>query len=50
MVSYNAWLFQRLTAALNISQGFSLVAKGAIGRVLFPPLMKEDLAGELETH
>jgi len=41
-------IFQRLTAALDMPQGFSFVAKVASRRVLFPPFMKEGPAWELK--
>jgi len=33
VVGNNAWLFQDIAASLNMSQGFSLAAEGAIGTV-----------------
>jgi hypothetical protein len=50
VVSNNAWLFQDLAAALNMSQGFSLVAEGAIGRVLLTPLVEERPTRKLEAN
>jgi hypothetical protein len=50
VVSHNAGLFQGLTAALNMTQRFSLVAKRAIGRVLFAPLVEESTARELKAN
>jgi hypothetical protein len=50
VVGNNAWLFQDLAAALNMSQGFSLAAEGAIGRVLLAPLVEESPTGKLEAN
>jgi hypothetical protein len=50
VVGNNAWLFQDLASALNMSQGFSLAAEGAIGRVLFTPLVEESPTRKLEAN
>jgi hypothetical protein len=41
-------LFQECTAALNMTQRFSLVADRAVRGVFFAPLIKEGTARELE--
>jgi hypothetical protein len=41
---------QNLAAALNMSQGFSLAAAGAIGRVLLAQLVEESPSGKLEAN
>jgi hypothetical protein len=50
VVCYYARLFQDLAAALDMSQGFSLAAGGAIGRVLLAPLVEESPTGKLEAN
>jgi hypothetical protein len=50
VMSSNALLFQDLAAALNMSQGFSLVGEGAIGGVLLAPLMEESPTRKLEAN
>jgi hypothetical protein len=52
VVGNNAWksLFQDLASALIMSQGFSLAADGAIGRVLPAPLVEESPAGKWEAN
>ena len=48
MVSYDALLFQELTAGLNMPKGFSLVTERATGRVLFSPLMEESTVSKFD--
>jgi hypothetical protein len=50
VVGNNAWLFQDLSAALNMSQGFSLATEGAIGRVLLTPLVEESPTRKSEAN
>jgi hypothetical protein len=50
VVSNNAWLFEELTAALNMPQGFFLVTERAIGRVLFTPLVQESTDRKLKAN
>jgi hypothetical protein len=50
VVNHNVWLFQGLTAALNMPQGFSLVAERAIRRILFAPLVEDSTARKLEAN
>ena len=46
----DARLFQECTAALNMTQVFSLVTDRAVRGVFFAPLIKEGTAGELEAN
>ena len=48
MVSYDALLFQELTAGLNMPKRFSLVTGRATGRVLFSPLMEESTVSKFD--
>ncbi len=50
VVGNNLWPSQDLALALNMSQGFSLAAEGAIGRVLLAPLVEESPTGKLEAY